>query len=90
MYTLFIHIKYFGNFASTACRHFPYEIAIGVNGVAWLRASSTVETVAIRNAILNMDKLTDDARVVVMVERLAELTKKMIEVKRSQMSAEDS
>lgn len=52
-------------------RKFQFEVAIGMNGVVWLRAPSMAHTVAVRNALLNMDKLTDEFQVEAMVERLA-------------------
>lgn len=34
-------------------KHFAYEVAVGMNGATWLRAASPIESIVIRNAILN-------------------------------------
>ena len=43
----------------------------------WVRAASLTDTIAVRNALLNMDKLADDLQVELMVERLAVIAANM-------------
>ena len=43
----------------------------------WVRAASITDTIAVRNALLNMDKLADDLQVELMVERLAVIAANM-------------
>ena len=52
-------------------RKFQFEAAVGMNGVVWVRAPAMAHTVAVRNALVNLDKLTDEFQVEAMVERLA-------------------
>lgn len=41
-------------------RSIPHEIAIGMNGKVWVRASSVKETIAVGNAILEAEYLSND------------------------------
>jgi exosome complex RNA-binding protein Rrp4 len=58
------------------CRHFCFEVAIGMNGAVWLRSgsNSAVEAVVIRNALLSAVSL-DDAQTLALVEELVKLSK---------------
>lgn len=40
--------------------HFPYEIAVGMNGRIWIRGRNVNETIAIGNAILATEFLSND------------------------------
>ena len=56
-------------------RNFVYEVAVGINGAVWFRCpSSPLETIIVRNAILNSQFL-DDAHCEAMVEKLVELAR---------------
>lgn len=57
-------------------KYFAFEVAVGVNGAIWFRGVSDVETVVIRNAILNSE-LLDEAQTIAMVDKLAVLAKKL-------------
>ena len=48
-----------------------YEIAIGMNGALWLKGSNIAETILIKNAIENSEKLSDE-QVIGMVAYLSE------------------
>lgn len=43
----------------TIGRKIAFEVAVGMNGAVWLRASTTMHTILVRNAILNADKLDE-------------------------------
>jgi exosome complex component RRP40 len=38
----------------------PYDIAVGMNGKIWLKAKTVKETIAVGNAILAAELLTDE------------------------------
>ena len=40
-------------------KHFVFEAAIGMNGAVWIKSSDMVESIIIRNAILNSQFLND-------------------------------
>ena len=50
-------------------KHLPYEIAIGMNGMVWVCASTSVRTIAVANAIMNAQHL-DDLHTEVMVDEI--------------------
>eukprot|EP01034_Spumella_vulgaris_P037837 gene37837-46689_t len=39
--------------------HFAFEAAVGMNGAIWVRAQSAVDSIIIRNAVLNSEFLDD-------------------------------
>ncbi len=47
-----------------------------MNGAVWIRAKTTVESIIIRNAILNSEHL-DDVETEVMVDQLIKVSKKI-------------
>lgn len=58
-------------------RYYAFEVAIGENGAVWVRSGSVVESVVIRNAILNAEFLSgpqSDA----LVAHLVKAAKKMV------------
>lgn len=55
-------------------KHFAYEVAVGMNGATWLQAASPIESVVIRNAILNA-QLLNDLETEAMVDLLAQRAK---------------
>jgi exosome complex RNA-binding protein Rrp4 len=57
-------------------RYFAFEVAIGVNGAIWIRGTTDIETIVIRNAIQNSEYL-DDMETIAMVEKLYQLSKKL-------------
>lgn len=58
-------------------RHFSFEVAIGLNGVVWVRSSETLHTLLVKNAILNCDKMKlDDTQTEAMTEALVKQFKK--------------
>lgn len=61
-------------------RKFQFEVAVGMNGCVWLRAPVMAHTVAIRNALVNLDKLTDEFQVEAIVERLAAIANSLNKV----------
>ena len=48
----------------------PFEITVGMNGAAWIKAGNVVDTIIIRNAVINADLLADDLHTAAMVEAL--------------------
>jgi len=42
-------------------RHFPFELAIGMNGRVWINSTSPTHTILISNAILNSEAMTNGA-----------------------------
>lgn len=38
----------------------PYEVAVGLNGRIWVKGRSTVETIALSNAICSAEFMTND------------------------------
>jgi exosome complex component RRP40 len=50
-------------------RYISFEVAVGCNGLVWLKAGNIVDSVIIRNAILNTT-ITDQAEILAMVEHL--------------------
>lgn len=40
-------------------KHFTFEAAIGMNGAVWIKSSGILESIIIRNAILNSQYLND-------------------------------
>ena len=58
-------------------RHLAFEIAIGLNGVVWVKADEYINSIVLRNAIVNAEQLwEDDSMTEAMVEKLAERLKK--------------
>ena len=58
-------------------RHFSFEVSIGLNGVVWIKCSDMLQTLLVRNAILNCDKLKlDDVQTEAMTEALVKQFKK--------------
>ena len=58
-------------------RHFSFEIAIGLNGVVWVKSSDVLQTLLVKNAITNCDKLRlDDFETEAMAEALVKQFKK--------------
>lgn len=55
--------------------YYCFETAIGMNGAIWVRSANLVDLIVIRNSILNAEYLEDDAQVIAMVAKLAELSK---------------
>ena len=55
-------------------KHYAYEVAVGMNGAIWLKAAEVMETIVIRNVLLNSVML-DDVQIEAMVETLAMRTK---------------
>lgn len=55
---------------TTSCRHFIFEIAVGMNGVIWINAAELRTMVLIRNAFLNASSL-DDYHMLALIEKLA-------------------
>jgi exosome complex component RRP40 len=54
-----------------------FEVAVGMNGAVWFRASGgALETILIRNAILNAEPLTD-LQAEAMVEQLLIISSKL-------------
>ena len=43
----------------------------------WVRAPELCDTIALRNALLNTDKLTDEFDVIAMVDRLYDIAKSL-------------
>ena len=50
-------------------RELVFEVAVGVNGLVWIKSSDCFATVIVRNAILNAEDL-DVAHTEAMVDRL--------------------
>jgi exosome complex RNA-binding protein Rrp4 len=65
-------------FVNFVLRTLCYEVAIGMNGAVWLRASGNraVDMVVIRNALLSAETL-DAAQTVALVEELVKLSKQV-------------
>ncbi|CDH50149.1 exosome complex exonuclease rrp40 [Lichtheimia corymbifera JMRC:FSU:9682] len=40
--------------------HFPFELAVGMNGRVWLNSNSTKDTIMLANAILNSEYLSEE------------------------------
>ena len=61
------------------CRHFAYEVAIGMNGGIWFRIQddNVINTIVIRNAIVNAQYFDDDVQVIAMVDQLIEASKRI-------------
>lgn len=58
-------------------RHLAFEIAIGLNGVVWVKAEECIHSIVLRNAIMNAEQLReDDSMIEAMVAKLAERLKK--------------
>eukprot|EP01038_Epipyxis_sp_PR26KG_P016255 gene16255-22137_t len=57
-------------------KYFAFEVSVGMNGCVWLRGMSIMETIIIRNAILNSEILLDPLEIMVMVEKLVKIAKK--------------
>ena len=56
--------------------HLSFEIAIGMNGILWVKGRNETETIIIRNAIENSFVLAgQDAKVIAMVEALVKVAK---------------
>jgi len=57
-------------------KHLCFEVAIGMNGVIWLRANgnSYIDMIVIRNALLSAEEL-DAAQTIALVEELVKLSK---------------
>ena len=58
-------------------KHFAFEVAVGINGVVWLRGVTDIETIVIRNAVRN-SILLSEAQTVAMVDSLAVMSKKLL------------
>lgn len=56
-------------------KHFPFEVAIGMNGLIWIKSQDNMITVIIRNAILNSQYISDN-EIEAMVDELAKLYSK--------------
>jgi exosome complex component RRP40 len=57
---------------SALAKHFPFEVAVGVNGLVWLRASCAAEAVVLRSALVEADvRGFDDVQVQALAEVLA-------------------
>jgi len=56
-------------------KHFAFEVAIGMNGLIWIRSQDNMITIIIRNAILNSQYICDN-EVESMVDELAKLYSK--------------
>ena len=54
---------------TTLGKYFAYEVAIGMNGLIWIKSKEILHTVVIRNAILNSEFL-NDIQSEAMVEKL--------------------
>jgi exosome complex RNA-binding protein Rrp4 len=58
-----------------ADRYFVFEVAVGMNGVIWIRCPSNhLDTIIIRNAILNSQHL-DDLQCEAMVDKIISISK---------------
>ena len=51
----------------------PYEIAVGTNGIAWVRAATVRATLFVGNCVLRGARLESDAMVEVMIRMLSQL-----------------
>lgn len=59
------------------CRHIAFELAVGMNGAVWFRAlGGALESILIRNAILNAEALSD-LQAEAMVDQLVKMAAKM-------------
>ena len=56
--------------------NYSFEVAVGMNGAVWIRAKNAIETIIIRNAIINSQYLKSDAHIIAMVEKLISMSKK--------------
>lgn len=56
-------------------RHFPYEVAVGINGRIWVNSTSPFNTILIANAIQNSAYMTSE-QITSMVNSLALAQKK--------------
>lgn len=57
-------------------RHFKFEVAVGVNGIVWIKSSDVVSSVVIRNSILNASSgRFSELEVEIMIERLVVASK---------------
>jgi len=56
-------------------KHFPYEVAAGMNGRIWVNSNTIENTVLITNAILNSE-LLNQAQIDLVVQKLAQRAKK--------------
>jgi exosome complex component RRP40 len=57
-------------------RHLSYEAAIGMNGMIWFKGSSVKESIVIRNALLNSERLNEfqiEAMIELLVQKMREL-----------------
>ncbi len=61
---------------NTLGKYFAFEVAVGVNGAVWFRGVTDVETIVIRNAILNSEYL-EEVQTIAMVDKLAAVAKKL-------------
>lgn len=61
---------------SVSRRHLSFEVAIGLNGVVWLRSNGNrcIDMVVIRNALLSGESL-DTAQSIALVDELVKLSK---------------
>jgi exosome complex RNA-binding protein Rrp4 len=59
--------------------HFPFEVAVGMNGAVWLRAAgnNVVQTIVLRNALLYAENLVDDAQVIAVVDELFKMSQQV-------------
>lgn len=56
--------------------HFAFEAAVGMNGAVWVRAKTCIDSIIIRNAVLNSEFL-NDVQTEAMVEQLIKVAKKI-------------
>lgn len=56
-------------------KQFSFEVAIGMNGYVWIKASELSITILIRNILMNADLLNDDIQVEVMMEQMIKMSK---------------
>ncbi len=59
--------------------HFSFEVAVGVNGAVWIKASKTIDIIVIRNAIVNVNQASfSEAECEALVDALAGMAKQKI------------
>lgn len=61
---------------SFVASHFSFEAAVGMNGAVWIRSKDSMESIIIRNAILNSEFL-DDIQTEAMIDAVVKNARKL-------------
>jgi len=61
-------------------KHFPYEVAVGINGRIWVNSTTTLSTILIANAIQNSSYMKPE-QIAAMVDALVKMYKGTVDTK---------